>query len=194
MGTRVTEEQQKELARLFDSAYARIYRYCMVLTRGQRAIAEDCAQEAFYAVAKSWDTLGPQREARQEAWMRSVCWNKWHDLQRHQMTGDALNSKVVQFYESTPATPEDVVVHRATLRKCLEIIFMMPPARQEVALLRWREELSVKEIAVSLGIAPATVRSHCRTARNQLVEQLGTWLPRVDHLSDMEPTQQRRGA
>ena len=188
----LTREAEQAVARLFQDAYNRIYKYCYALTGGQGATADDLLQEGFYAIAEKWSQFAGQQQEQQEAWIRRVCHNKWRSQQRRQAVAAKLMSGFVD-EKQLPRMPEEIVVHQLVLERCLQVILAMPPARQEVALLRWVDRIPPGEVAALLGIAPATVRSHLRQARQQLLEQCGALLPRVKEL-DSEPEQRRRRA
>lgn len=62
------------------------------------------------------------------------------------------------------APPEHEDLHRA-LRQ-------LPPDQRELLHLRYREDLSVVELATVLGVPPGTVKSRLHTVRNRLREIL----------------------
>jgi RNA polymerase sigma-70 factor (ECF subfamily) len=169
-------------------------RHNRTLFRTARAIlkddneAEDALQDAYLHIYQS---IGSFRgDARLSTWLVRIVANEaFARLRKH-----ARRAAIVPLYlddddetvprllteRETPAMDRpDYATHRAELRQLLETrIDALPDAYRLVFVLRAVEELSVEEVAASMGIPEATVRSRFFRARSLLRESLAR---EIDH-------------
>jgi RNA polymerase sigma factor (sigma-70 family) len=71
----------------------------------------------------------------------------------------------------------DVVLARADLECCLEVIRNLPERRRQIAVLFFIEQYSAARIAYLLGLQPSGVRKHiakARAALREAVKPVGT--------------------
>ena len=80
-------------------------------------------------------------------------------------------------YTSAPADTAAQALNALALERAREIIEDMPPKQQEIALLRWRDQLKAVEIAAELGVAEGTVHAALHTARRKLIAGLERYYP-----------------
>jgi DNA-directed RNA polymerase specialized sigma24 family protein len=71
-GARIPREQAGELTSCFGSYAQELFDYAIVLTRGDRALAEDLVQSAFAAAAAQWATVRDLSEPERLAWLRTT--------------------------------------------------------------------------------------------------------------------------
>jgi RNA polymerase sigma-70 factor (sigma-E family) len=126
-----------------------------VLT-GQRATAEDIAQEVLLRAYARWDKIGCLD--RPEFYVRKMVLNEFLSWQRRSrrmiLTADA---------ESASGEPDHAVqfTERAAL---LAELSRLPRRQRAVIVLRYYEGRSDAEIAELLGCAPSTIRSYATRA------------------------------
>jgi RNA polymerase sigma-70 factor (ECF subfamily) len=150
----------------FEAFFAAEYRSVVALAAvlcGRAPIAEELAQEAFLRAFRRWATIGAYDDPG--AWVRRVVANmatsSWRTRVREAKALARLwrRSEPV---ERRPADDEFWVAVRSL------------PARQAQCLtLHYLEDRAVDDIALVLGIAPATVRVHLHTGRLTLARRLG---------------------
>lgn len=130
--------------------------FAAVLT-GQRATAEDIAQEVLIRAFARWDTIGGLD--RPEFYVRKMVLNEFLSWRRRSwrliLTGDTAVAA-----EST-ADHADQYAERSAL---LAEIGKLPRRQQAVLVLRYYEDRSDAEIAELLGCRPGTVRAYATRA------------------------------
>ncbi len=83
---------------------------------------------------------------------------------------DALTKRPARLAYSDSLAPEDAVVLRLTLAEALRAL----PARQrDAVVLRYVVDMSEADVALALGVAPGTVKSHLHRAVARLRSALG---------------------
>jgi len=157
-----------------------LYRTARSILRDD-AEAEDCVQEAYLQAFRSLGTF--RAEAKLSTWLTRIVINQalGNARKRKREGANVPLDNVLDIdghlpgAEATLGESEqpDAAAMRDELRRLLERhIDRLPPAFRTVFVLRALEELSVEEIAASLGIAAATVRTRFFRARGLLRESL----------------------
>jgi RNA polymerase sigma-70 factor, ECF subfamily len=129
---------------------------------GDKAAAEDCAQDTFERAYKGWSSWRP--DAPVEAWLHRIAINV--------AVSDRRRARIRQAGElvrrlGRPSPPPDptALAERSDLIRALRKL----PTKQAAALvLRHFHGYSNREIAASLGVPEQTVASRLTAARKQL--------------------------
>ena len=128
---------------------------------GSRVAAEDLAQDAFLATHLGWGDI-----ADPSAYVRQVVANRasshFRRLGREANLMARLRGQRESFSE---LAPEDAEFWRAVSR--------LPTRQRTVVALFYVDDLSVRQIAETLSIAPGTVKSTLHDARAALATALG---------------------
>jgi RNA polymerase sigma-70 factor (ECF subfamily) len=143
--------------------------------------AEDCVQDAYLQAFRSLGTF--RAEAKLSTWLTRIVINQaLGNVRKRKREGANVPLDNVLDIEGhlpgaqamlSESEPPEAAAMRDELRRLLERhIDRLPPAFRTVFVLRALEELSVEEIAASLGIAAATVRTRFFRARGLLREAL----------------------
>jgi RNA polymerase sigma-70 factor (ECF subfamily) len=168
-----------------------LYRRALKNMQGDRPAAEDLVQEVFHAAVRSWGKIRPLPPDQQRAWLFAVLRNKFADhnrsCQRLEPVGDLPGS------DSAADDVDRVALSRIVVERCWKVIKKMPPVRHRVAILRWGENWTPKEIAAALGMTQSTVRGHLKRARDQLAAEVGPDLLVVDEFDQDPDTWQGEG-
>lgn len=126
--------------------------------------SEDIVQEAFLRAQKEWRSLSSRD--RPELWVRRVAMNlavsrfrRWRSESRALIRlGGRRDPKVVVLSSQSAGVWKEVR--------------LLPDRQAQVVALRYLEDLSVAEIAQTLGIAEGTVRATLHQARVTLAGRL----------------------
>lgn len=132
---------------------------------GDRALAEDLAQEAFARVQASWDRL--REPDRIVSYLRSTAFNLARSSFRRRRSPFASGRVEVV------AGPEDGLVLREDQRAVVDAVQHLPTRQRECVLLRYYAELGIDEIARTLDISPNSVKTHLQRALDALESSLG---------------------
>jgi RNA polymerase sigma-70 factor (sigma-E family) len=124
---------------------------------GQRATAEDLAQEVLIKVHARWDQIG--QLDRPELYVRKMILNEFLSWRRRSWrlvpAGDS---------ELTAASMPDHAARYAEHAAMLDDIARLPRRQRAVLVLRYYEDRSDAEIADLLGCAPGSVRAYASRA------------------------------
>jgi RNA polymerase sigma-70 factor (sigma-E family) len=130
--------------------------FAMALT-GQRATAEDLAQEVLIRVQARWDQIG--RLDRPDFYIRKMVLNEFLSWRRRSWrlipAGDT---------DLSPGSAPDHAATYAEHAAMLAEIAKLPRRQRAVLVLRYYEDRSDAEIAELLGCAPSTVRAYASRA------------------------------
>jgi RNA polymerase sigma-70 factor (sigma-E family) len=130
--------------------------FAAVLT-GQRATAEDIAQEVLIRAYARWETIGALD--RPEFYVRKMMLNEFLSWRRRSWrlipTGDAAAAA------GSTSDHADQYAERSAL---LAEVGKLPRRQRAVVVLRYYEDRSDAEIAELLGCRPGTVRAYAARA------------------------------
>jgi RNA polymerase sigma-70 factor, ECF subfamily len=153
----------------YRTEYAAVVGLVHALT-GNRAAAEDLAQEAFLRAHRDWHRVGTMDAPR--AWVRVVAANLARSRFRR------LRSEMVARLRLSP--PPAVQPFEPGAEAFWAEVRRLPARQAQAIALRYVDDLTVGEIAAALGAAEGTVRALLHQGRQRLKRQLAAkgW---VDH-------------
>lgn len=137
-----------------------------------RALAEDLTQEAFKRAFERLHTFDQQR--RFSSWFFQILHHVTVDHLRRKrlatVSVDVLeNAAHAANSEAGPGPLPDEQAEHAAMSRGLEIaLARIRPEYREMVILRYREELSVEEIALTMGVPIGTVKTYLHRARKEL--------------------------
>ena len=152
---------EADFERLYRNTYRRIFGTLVTLL-GDRAAAEDCAQDTFERAYRGWSAWRP--DAPVEAWLHRIAINVAMSNRRHERLGQA--GELIRRL-GRPAPPPDParLAERSDMIRGLRKL----PTKQAAALvMRHYHGYSNKEIAAAIGVPEQTVASRLAAARKQL--------------------------
>lgn len=174
---KISPRDAEELAACFTAHARNLFGYACVLTRGDRALADDLVQAAFEAAGRAWWTLRCLSDDQRRGWLRRTLANiAVSGFRRDAAFSERLPQIEARYRKSEADTPEQVF-SSMTLERCWQLINAMPERQHAVALLRWQQDMKEGEIAAVLGMAEKTVSAHLHRARRKLIAQLGPDYP-----------------
>ena len=158
--------------RIYDLIYRRV--------RNHEA-TEDICQEVFL---KAWRALPNfQRKSVFYSWLHQIAVNCSIDFIRKQKREIVFASEELTVnpdntfqIPQTHASPHDLL-EKEELRDIIQkAVAQLPAGQHRVFNLRYREELSIREISVHLNRSEGTVKSHLHHARRKLQKILRPYL------------------
>jgi RNA polymerase sigma-70 factor (ECF subfamily) len=154
---------------IYEASYRRLVAQVYALAR-DRLEAEDAVQEAFARAVTAGGRF--RRVDNPEAWLRTVAVNVIRRRWRRAKMFGSLSPRIATPAE-VPGISEDHVVVVQALRR-------LPFPQRETVALFYLADLSVEEIAGTLGVAPGTVKSRLNRGRAALASLLDT-MAEADH-------------
>ncbi len=175
---RLRERDERAFRELVAEHRDRVYNLTYRML-GNRAEAEDVAQEVFITVFKTIDSF--REESKFSTWLYRVtvnhCKNRIKYLaRRHDRSQDELDENAGSVAEAGPPAPmrrPDRAVEGAQLEMVLqEAIASLDEDHRAVVVLREIEDLSIEEICEITGLPDGTVKSRLHRARLALRKKM----------------------
>jgi RNA polymerase sigma factor (sigma-70 family) len=149
--------------RLFRTEYPRLVR-ALTLACGDAELAADAAQDAFLQAHRHWRRVSGYLDPA--AWLRRVAISRLANRRRGVRRLQGFVARTPP--EAGVAAPHDVA---GSLDLRAAVAELSRQQRLAVAL-HYLLDLPVSDVAHTLGVAPATVRSHLHSARKALAGAL----------------------
>jgi RNA polymerase sigma-70 factor, ECF subfamily len=176
-GDKIPEDHARELADCFAACASGLFGYACVLTRGDRAMAEDLVQVTFMAAAGQWARVRCLCQSQRRSWLRTTLGNlAVSAFRRNEAFRDRL-PRLEAMYRPPPADTHAEALQAIALERGWQTIRCLPPQQHAVAAMRWLLGMKSSEIATTLGIADGTVAAHLSAVRAKLRADVGPYDP-----------------
>lgn len=176
---RLRERDERAFRELVEAHRDRVYNITFRML-GNRAEAEDVAQEVFISVFKTIDSF--REEAKFSTWLYRIavnhCKNRIKYLaRRHDKQRDELDEHAPATNQAVAPTQHTREPDRALLGAQMEVLLQnaiasLDEEHRAVVILRDVEELSIEEICEITGLPDGTVKSRLHRARAALRKKL----------------------
>ena len=156
-----TAGSEADFERLYQNSYGRILGTLTAML-GDRAAAEDCAQDAFERAFKKWPAWKPIAPA--EAWVHRIAINAAVSYRRKMKLREVGEVIKRMGRPEGPPDPQDQI-ERRDLKEALS---KLPPKQAAAIVLRHYHGYTNRAIAQALGIPERTVASRLAIAKQRL--------------------------
>ncbi|MGV3487379.1 MAG: RNA polymerase sigma factor SigW [Tuberibacillus sp.] len=174
---KVKKGNHEAFARLVDLYKSQVYNICLRMVKIP-AEAEDLAQEAFI---RAFTNIGKyETDKKFSTWLYRIATNLSIDFLRKKKPGVYLDAELPgtegfdmhsQLSANDPL-PEDQVVQKETSAWLQDEIDQLPPKYRAAIILKYMEDLSLKEISEVLDLPVPTVKTRIHRGREALKERL----------------------
>ncbi len=133
-------------------------------------LARDAAQNGF---AKAYFGLKNfRRDASFKTWLTRIVMNEAKTVLRKELRGGFFSAKrheslegdteesMIEVIPSSDMSPSNVILAKERREQIERMVRTLPPREQNVFILRYFEEYSLKEISESLTISVGSVKAH----------------------------------
>ncbi len=155
-----------------------------LLIAGDVQLAEDLVQETLVRIAQKWQRL--ERRGDPDAYAHRVLHNlaidAWRRRQRRPQEVASIPAPL-EGREPSQGEPADIGTERRILMA--EALARLTPKQRAVLVLRFYEDLTEVQTAVTLGCSPNTVKSQARQALARLRELAPDLLADLDGSSEV---------
>jgi len=158
------ERAEDVLRRVYEVEFSRLVGLARLLV-DRREDAEEVVQEAF---ARTCANLGRVRDEDPLPYVRRAVMNFSRDRLRRLRTARRHRDDAPAEAESA----EQGAVRQASGRAVVEQLAELPRRQRECVVLRFYADLSIPDIALSLGLAEGSVKSHLHRAMTTLAIEL----------------------
>lgn len=146
---------------------------------GNRAEAEDLAQETFLAAYKALSTF--RADSKFSTWLYRIAANKCKDWLRVKRPGqgqyDLDADESLDLYVTEDRTPEVLLSRQQVAQELEQAIQRLPPLYREAFVLKHVEGLSYEEMEDILGVSGDTLKMRVYKGRVQLSRELAALNP-----------------
>lgn len=146
---------------------------------GNRAEAEDLAQETFLSAFKALSTF--RAESKFSTWLYRIASNKCKDWLRVKRPGQAQHDvdveEVLDVHVAEERTPEHLLSQQQVAQELEQAIQRLPPLYREAFVLKHIEGLSYEEMQDILGVNGDTLKMRVYKGRLQLSRELAELNP-----------------
>ncbi|GAB2894021.1 sigma-70 family RNA polymerase sigma factor [Uliginosibacterium flavum] len=164
----IIEAPATELFRRHNRA---LYNFIAWQCQGNAAEAEDIAQRSWEKLMTRCADYKPQAAFR--TFLFQIARNLWLDLRRS--SAESLREELDETHPETPdhdLTQEAELALRQNLAQVHKALLALPANQREVVVLRFFSEMSLEEIAHTVGEGFETVKSRLRYAFTRLRREL----------------------
>jgi len=159
--TKYTPGNEADFERLYQGSYGKILGTLTAML-GDRAAAEDCAQDAFERAYRKWGAWKPIAPA--EAWVHRIAINAAVSYQRKMRLREV--GEVIRRIGRPGLGPDPQ--DRIEWRDLAEALAKLPPKQAAAIVLRHYHGYTNRAIAQSLGIPERTVASRLAMAKDRV--------------------------
>lgn len=164
----VQQGLQTHLSILVERYHAPLLRYLLHMSHENRQLAEDLVQETFLRLLANIAQYRYPRPFR--PWLYTIAHNLLRDHFKRadtQRTGTMPDDELDQWQSKLPE-PDTAVATQETEQQIIIAIQQLPQHQKETILLRYVEDLSLREISDVLKIPLGTVKSRLSLGLKQL--------------------------
>jgi len=167
----------KAFATLYDRYHRRLLNYFHRMLWQDREKAQDYLQDLFTKLAKAPRSYDPARPFR--TWLFSVANNMCKNAYRHAEVVKAAEPHLMNGVDREEAKGGIGVDHeRFRLRLDTELD-RLDPDQKATFVMRFHEDMAIKEIAVAFGCSEGTVKSRIFYTLKKLAERLKEFDPKA---------------
>ncbi len=169
-GEAISVETERLVVELFQKEGRSLVRLARLFV-DDRDAAEDLVQEAFLRFARHAGRIAIVERA--PAYLRSIVLNLARDHNRRGLVSLRHHSSAGREIDVTDDVA-DVLARSDEHRRVLAEVRRLPHRQRDCIALRYFEELSIDEVAATLGLSPNSVKTHLRRAMESLGDALDT--------------------
>ncbi len=161
--------------------YSQILRYCLWHVP-DRTLAEDAAQETFLKAVRYFDRYVHRGHFKAFLYkvagnvcadMRRKRWNAEVPLDAYRSEAPAAEGRMAEDHEAAESAYMEEGFDQAESALALrQIVAGLPPQQREIVILRFGQELTLREIAAVTDTPLRTVQSRLRAALKELQKQM----------------------
>lgn len=157
LALRIQRGEREALAQLVERHHSRLIGFLYRMTGGDRALAEDLAQESFLRVLRS---IAQYRHPHPfKPWLYAIATNIARDHYKSAASRRTQNEFPDELPASSESEPEDALLDLDEGQRVAAAMLQLPDHQREVVILRYYQELSLAEISDALAIPVGTVKS-----------------------------------
>jgi len=150
---------------LFRAEHEKLVKALVLVADGDREAARDAVQEAYVQLCLNWKKVREYDDP--SAWVRRVAINRLRNQQRSYRRGLRAVSRLAGERAATDSSPPPPT-QDLRRERVLTALKALPERQRTAAALYYVADLSVAEVARSMGVREGSVKTHLSRARGTL--------------------------
>lgn len=167
------EGNQEAIAALYEETYNSVYQSVRTLIKDEDE-ALDIVQDSYIKGFQNLDKLGEPKKF--QAWMKAIAANRARDYLRknrptlfsERIDEDGEEIDLRHQDDCLDHMPEEVIDRQETTRLMNDILGTLKAEQRLAVVMYYYEEMSIREIAETLGCSENTVKSRLKYARDKI--------------------------
>lgn len=166
---RYLETQANPCFNLLYKRYAsKVYSKCLSLLK-EEAMAQDATQEIFMKIFTNLSRF--REQAKFSTWVYSITYNYCIDFLRRDKKSRDLFAEDI---EKLPDTAEEDIPDEAILgmevKVLKEVLDLIPPGDKTVLLMKYQDDMSIRDIAAILNKTESAVKMKLKRAKEKALQ------------------------
>lgn len=161
---------------LYQRYSQRLLFFMYKMLQQDEAKAQDLLQDVFLKVVEAPEKFDAHRSFK--TWIFTVAANSCKNYFRAQKTARLASEQLAPVLETAPVFSSSQPIFEEQLQLALQ---QLAPVYQETFLLKYKEGLSLKEIAAVLDCPLGTVKSRLHSATKKLAQELAPYKAYFNH-------------
>lgn len=149
---------------LYQRYSTKVYAKCISMLKNE-FLAKDATQEIFTKVFLKLSTFGER--AKFSTWLYSITYNYCIDYIRKQKKNMELFSEETENLPDIPEDVEDGELLEMEVGRLRVILEKVPPGDKAILLMKYQDDLSIKEISAAIGKTESAVKMQIKRAKTK---------------------------
>lgn len=156
---------------LYNRYAPKIFSKCLAILKDEM-LAEDATQEIFMKIFLNLSRF--EEKAKFSTWIYSITYNYCIDYLRRKQKGDIFSEDIEKAADVQEEIPDEVLIEMEA-KQLKRVLDQIPAGDRTILLMKYQDDLSIKEIADALNKTESAVKMKLKRAKNkaqQLKEEI----------------------
>lgn len=149
---------------LYQRYSTKVYAKCISMLKNE-TLAKDATQEIFTKIFLKLSTFGER--AKFSTWLYSITYNYCIDFIRKQKKNMEMFSEEFENLPEIPEEEDDAELLNMEVGRLKIILEEIPPGDKAILLMKYQDDLSIKEISATLGKTESAVKMQIKRAKTK---------------------------
>jgi RNA polymerase sigma-70 factor (ECF subfamily) len=150
---------------LYERYARKIYHKCISLLKDEAA-AEDATQEIFMKILRNLSRFGER--SKFSTWVYSITYNYCIDKLRKEQRRPEASEEPLQIRDEADGDEiPDAEIIEMELQLLKEVLLQLKPEERMLLLMKYQDELSIKEIAASMEVSESAIKMRLKRAKEK---------------------------
>ncbi|MFT6187278.1 MAG: RNA polymerase sigma-70 factor (ECF subfamily) [Cryomorphaceae bacterium] len=173
---RAAKGDRRAFEGIYDRYAGRLYNYFLKMLHQDEELAKDQTQELFMKLAEKGHQYDGKRAFK--TYVFSIANNMCKNIYRSEEVKKRANTELKIESETTESQKMENIDRKAFKTALTEELEKFDSERRSIFILRYKHQLSIKEIAETTGVAEGTVKSKLFYTLKKLSTQLVSFNPK----------------